>query len=69
MNAFASQWNLDLPIHDVGSHLDQNVQELDNAFLTDIGNSSPSEAIQRSFVDDRTSSLAYSTINRDGFTM
>ena len=69
MIAFASRWNLDLPIHDVGSHLDQNVQELDNVFRNDIVNNFPLEAIQRSYVDDRTSSLAYSTINRDGFTM
>ena len=69
MIAFASQWTQDLPIHDVGSHLDQNVQGLDNAYRNDNVNNFPLEAIQRSFVDDRTSSLAYSTINRDGFTM
>ena len=69
MIAFASQWNQDLPIHDVGSHLDQNVQELDNVFPNDIVNNFPLEAIQRSFANDRTSSLAYSTITQDGFTM
>ena len=69
MIAFASRWIQDLPIHDVGSHLDQNVQELDNAYQNDIVNNFPLEVIQRSYVDDRTSSLAYSTINRDGFTM
>ena len=58
MIAFASQWNQDLPIHDVGSHLDQNVQELDNVFRNDIVSNFPLEAIQRSYVDDRTSSLA-----------
>ena len=58
MIAFASQWTQDLPIHDVGSPLDQNVQELDNAFQNDIVNNFPLEVIQRSYVDDRTSSLA-----------
>ena len=58
MIAFASQWNLDLPIHGVGSHLDQNVQELDNVFPNDIVSNFPLEAIQRSFANDRTSSLA-----------
>jgi len=67
--AFASQWIQDLPIHDVESRLVQNVQELDNAYQNDIANNFPLEVIQRSYVDDRTSSLAYSTINRDGFTM
>ena len=56
-------------MHDVGSPLDQNVLELDNAYQNDIVNNFPLEVIQRSYVDDRTSSLAYSTINRDGFTM
>ena len=69
MIAFASQWTQDLPIHDVESHLDQNVLELDNAYQNDIVNNFPLEVIQRSYVNDRTSSLAYSTINRDGFTM
>ena len=69
MIAFASRWIQDLPIHDVGSPLDQNVQGLDNAYQNDNANNFPLEAIQRSYVDDRTSSLAYSTINRDGFTM
>ena len=69
MIAFASQRNQGLPIHDVESHLDQNGQELDNAYQNDIVNNFPLEVIQRSYVDDRTSSLAYSTINRDGFTM
>ena len=45
-------------MHDVVSHLDQNVQESDNAFRSDIENNFPLEAIQRSYVDDRTSSLA-----------
>ena len=58
MTAFASRWIQDLPIHDVGSHLDQNVQELDNAYQSDIVNNFPLEVIQRSYVDDRTSSLA-----------
>ena len=58
MIAFASQWNRDLPIHDVGSHLDQNVLELDNVFRNGIVNSFPLEAIQQSYGDDRTSSLA-----------
>ena len=69
MTAFASRWTQDLPIHDVGSHLDQNAQELDNVYQNDIVNNFLLEVIQRSYVDDRTSSLAYSTINRDGFTM
>ena len=69
MIAFASQWNQDLPIHDVVSHLDQNGLRLGNAFQTDNVNNCPLEAIQRSFANDRTSFLAYSTINRDGFTM
>ena len=58
MNAFASQWNQDLPIHDVGSHLDQNVREWDNVYRNGIVNNFPLEAIQRSFVGDHTSSLA-----------
>ena len=58
MIAFASQWNQDLPIHDVVSHLDRNDQGSDNAFQNDIVNNFPLEAIQRSFVGDRTSSLA-----------
>lgn len=69
MIAFASRWNLDLPIHGVVSHLDQNVQESDNAFQNDIENNFPLEAIQRSFANDRTSSLAWTTIVQDGFTM
>ena len=69
MIAFASQWNQDLPIHGVVSHLDQNVQESDNAFQNDIENNFPLEAIQRSFANDRTSSLAWTTIVQDGFTM
>ena len=58
MIAFASRWNQGLPIHDVVSHLDQNVLESDNAFRNGIVNNFPLEAIQRSYVDDRTSSLA-----------
>lgn len=58
MSAFAFQWNQGLPIHDVVSHLDQNVLELDNVFLNGIVNSFPLEATQQSYVDDRTSSLA-----------
>ena len=56
-------------MHDVESHLDQNVRELDNAYQNDIVNNFPLEVIQRSYANDRTSSLAYATINRDGFTM
>ena len=58
MIAFAFQWNQGLPIHDVVSHLDQNVLELDNVFRNGIVNNFPLEAIQRSYVDGRTSSLA-----------
>ena len=58
MSAFVFQWNQGLPIHDVVLHLDQNVQEPDNVFRNDIVNNFPLEAIQRSYVDDRTSSLA-----------
>ena len=58
MIAFASRWIQDLPIHDVGSHLDQNAQELDNAYQNDIVNNFLLEVIQRSCADDRTSSLA-----------
>ena len=58
MIAFASRWNQDLPIHDVVSHLDQNVLELDNVFRNGIVNSFLLEATQQSYVDDRTSSLA-----------
>ena len=59
MIAFASRWIQDLPIHDVESHLDQSVLELGNAYRNDIVNNFPLEAIQRSYVDDRTSSLAW----------
>ena len=38
---------------------DQNVLELDNVFQNDIVNNFPLEVIQRSFANDRTSSLAY----------
>lgn len=58
MIAFASRWNQGLPIHDEVLHLDQNVLELDNVFRSDIVNNFPLEAIQRSYVDDRTSSSA-----------
>ena len=69
MIAFSSQQNWDQPIHDEESHLDQNVLEWGNASLNDIENSSPSEAIRRSFATDHTSSLAWRTISQDGFTM
>ena len=69
MIVFASQWNQDLPILDVVSHLDQNVQGSGNAFQNGIVSNFPLEAIQRSFANDRTSSLAYPAIHRDGFTM
>ena len=58
MIAFASQWNQDLPIHDVGSHLDQNDQGSDNASRNDIENNFPLEVVQLSYADDRTFSLA-----------
>ena len=69
MIAFASQWIQDLPTHDVGSHLDQNDQGSDNAFRNDIENNFPLEVVQRSYADDRTSSLAWTIIVQDGFTM
>ncbi len=58
MIAFAFRWIQDLSIHDLASRLDQNALELDNVCLNDIVNNFPLEVIQRSYVDDRTSSLA-----------